>query len=132
MVFLVALIARNLDTLIELARQGIDSDTDDAEGKQGSVDTLVSILFFILRNSADIDPLAMISATDLEFKQIGLSKKDKAMVCLLIPYDYLSGSHVFSYLVYIPRYPAALDCSPKIHQYADRLCSNTIQTSTPN
>ncbi len=127
LVFLVALIARNSDTLVELARQEITSGASDPENEVGSPDTLVSILFFILKNSADVDPLAMIPATDLEFKQIGLSKKDKVMVCLPTRHDCPPHSQGFSYLVYILRYPAALDYSPKTHQYADTFSSSGIQ-----
>jgi hypothetical protein len=86
LVFLVALVARNVDTLLELANQEptYTSEASSNKGKEKSTDTLISILFFILKNSADLDPLAMISplrsASDLEFKQNGFSKRDKIMV----------------------------------------------------
>ncbi|KAF5362389.1 hypothetical protein D9756_002188 [Leucocoprinus leucothites] len=99
LIFLLALITRDTDTLLDLATQGPSvSTTPDksdsqlsalSKGKQKAThidyppDTLISILFFILKSSADVDPLYMISrssSTDLDFKRIGLSKKDKLML----------------------------------------------------
>ncbi|KAF9454402.1 hypothetical protein P691DRAFT_692580 [Macrolepiota fuliginosa MF-IS2] len=89
LVFLVALIARNLDTLVELARQEITTEAEGSSNGKGKTkednpDTLVGILFFILRTSADVDPLAMASpsrpSTDFEFKQVELTKKDRIML----------------------------------------------------
>jgi hypothetical protein len=78
--------------LIELVHQGIPEHTDiraihsgkGKEKEQPRDDSFIAILFFILNISADVDPLAMsspsYSSSDMEFKQIGLSKKDKIIV----------------------------------------------------
>ncbi|KAF7770314.1 hypothetical protein Agabi119p4_6288 [Agaricus bisporus var. burnettii] len=111
LVFLIALIARNRDALIELVHQEIPPQTDtlpvihSGKGKEKEQprDTFVGILFSIISFSPDTDPLAMSSpsrlASDLEFKQIGLSKKDKILL-----------SHIYSTIstksdIFIPDTP---------------------------